>query len=216
MDEAGECAGAREELDRVIKRSGETYSSISRLIGRNPTYIQQFIRRGVPARLEEPDIRRIAHALGIDPESIGGLPNQPEPMVAPAESHRPNDFVRIASIDPRLTPTLAFHAQRAAELASGDIEALALVRVEGDAMVPSLTPGDELLIDRDDAAARLRDGLYALRVEGELMVKRLAINPSSRRVTVMSDNPAYPVWSAEDLDRLDIVGRVVWSGHRYL
>lgn len=214
MDEAG----AREALDRIIRRSGETYASVSRVLGRNPTYIQQYIRRGVPSRLEEKDVRTIARALGVTSETIGGLPESAEPIVGgPAEASRPMDYVRIEALSPRDDPpTLAFHHGRVTGLASNRIEALALIRIEGDAMLPAFAPGDELVVDRDDAAQRLRDGLYALRVEGELMVKRLAVHPASRRVTILSDNDAYPVWDSVDLARLDVVGRVVWAGRRFL
>src|SRR3546814_7222649 len=36
----------REELDRLIQQRRLGYSSISRMIGRNSSYIQQFIKRG--------------------------------------------------------------------------------------------------------------------------------------------------------------------------
>lgn len=213
MDEAG----AREALDRIIKRSGESYSSVSRLIGRNPAYIQQYIRRGVPSHLEEPDIRRIARALNVAPDLIGGLPNQREPTGLLQAMPSAHEVAAIESLSPRVrSPGLSFHSSYARELASGRVEALARHSVEGDSMAPTLSPGDELLIDRDDSAARLRDGLYALRIDGELIVKRLAINPATRKVTILSDNEAYPVWVAEDLALLDIVGRVVWASRRFL
>ena len=41
---------------------------------------------------------------------------------------------------------------------------------------------------------RLRDGIYVLRIDDALVVKRIALNPVGRRVTVQSDNPAYPDW----------------------
>ena len=61
-------------------------------------------------------------------------------------------------------------------------------------MAPTLNPGDDIMIDLDDCGERLRDGIYVLRAEDALVVKRLALNPIGRRVTVQSDNPAYPDW----------------------
>ena len=63
-------------------------------------------------------------------------------------------------------------------------------------------------------AGRLRDGLYVLRLDGMLLVKRLAISPAARRVSILSDNPAYPGWSDCDPAAVDVVGRVVWVGRR--
>jgi phage repressor protein C with HTH and peptisase S24 domain len=47
-----------------------------------------------------------------------------------------------------------------------------------------------------------------------LVVKRLALNPTRRRVTVQSDNPAYPDWPGCSLDDINCIGRVIWSGRR--
>ena len=50
----------RTALDALIRERGEDYSAISRLLGRNPAYIQQFIKRGSPRRLAEEDRVRLA------------------------------------------------------------------------------------------------------------------------------------------------------------
>ena len=44
-------------------------------------------------------------------------------------------------------------------------------------MAPTLNDGDDILVDRDDCGERLRDGIYVLRVDEALLVKRLAIHP---------------------------------------
>ena len=44
---------ARQVLERLCHERGQDYASLSRLIGRNSAYIQQFIRRGTPRRLPE-------------------------------------------------------------------------------------------------------------------------------------------------------------------
>ena len=61
-------------------------------------------------------------------------------------------------------------------------------------MAPTLGDGDDVLLDLRDAGDRLRDGIYVLRVDERLLVKRLAVHPMGRHVTVQSDNPAYPDW----------------------
>lgn len=45
----------RAALERLIEERGEDYAGLSRLIGRNPAYVQQFIKRGTPRRLAEED-----------------------------------------------------------------------------------------------------------------------------------------------------------------
>lgn len=46
---------ARTILDRLITEHNESYSRISALLGRNPAYIQQYIKRGSPAVLSAAD-----------------------------------------------------------------------------------------------------------------------------------------------------------------
>jgi phage repressor protein C with HTH and peptisase S24 domain len=46
-----------------------------------------------------------------------------------------------------------------------------------------------------------------------LMVKRLAKGPAGR-LSVLSDNPAYPGWPDVDGAAVTIIGRVVWAGRR--
>ena len=55
---------------------------------------------------------------------------------------------------------------------------LSIVRVEGDSMAPTLNAGDDILVDLGDAGERLRDGIYVLRIDDALVVKRLALNPT--------------------------------------
>jgi phage repressor protein C with HTH and peptisase S24 domain len=81
-------------------------------------------------------------------------------------------------------------------------------------MSPTLNPGDEILLDLGDCTDRLRDGIYVLRVDEALVVKRLALNPMGRRVTVQSDNPAYPDWPDCGMDEIQCIGRVIWAGRK--
>ena len=61
---------------------------------------------------------------------------------------------------------------------------------------------------------RLRDGIYVLRADDALVVKRLALHPAGQRVTVQSDNPAYPDWPDCDIGDLHCIGRVIWAGRK--
>ena len=62
----------REELDRLIIQGGYGYASISRLLGRNPSYIQQFIKRGSPKILDDDDRKTLACFFGVDEQTLGG------------------------------------------------------------------------------------------------------------------------------------------------
>eukprot|EP01042_Synura_sphagnicola_P024996 gene24996-32059_t len=62
----------RATLDELIRRRGCNYSSISRLLGRNVSYIQQYIRKGSPRYLDERDRQILAQFFGVDEAVLGG------------------------------------------------------------------------------------------------------------------------------------------------
>src|SRR3546814_1910347 len=81
-------------------------------------------------------------------------------------------------------------------------------------MAPTLSDGDDILVDGGDAAGRLRDGIYVLRMDDGLMVKRIARAPGPGRIAVISDNPQYRSWDDLPMAAVQLVGRVVWTGRR--
>jgi phage repressor protein C with HTH and peptisase S24 domain len=209
----------RDTLERLLKERGEDYVGISRLIGKNAAYIQQFIKRGTPRKLDEQDRRTIAGYLGVSEALLGGPPAR-----QPGDS---GEMVRIPRLDVGASAGhgaindseapvahIAFDPKWLRELCRGGTNQLSFIRVQGDSMSPTLADGDDILVDGGDGADRLRDGIYVLRREDTLMVKRLAINPFAARATISSDNPAYPEWRDCELSTLAIIGRVVWAGRR--
>src|SRR6185436_4707033 len=69
----------RAALERLIEERGEDYAGLSRLLGRNPAYVQQFIKRGTPRRLAEDDRRLLARYFGVGEALLGGLGAEPAP-----------------------------------------------------------------------------------------------------------------------------------------
>ena len=70
------------------------------------------------------------------------------------------------------------------------------------------------IVSKNHCHIDLTDGIYVLRADEALVVKRLALHPAGRRVTVQSDNPAYPDWPDCDIDDLQCIGRVIWAGRK--
>lgn len=91
---------------------------------------------------------------------------------------------------------------------------LALIDARGDSMSPTIESGDLLLLDTRKGGAK-SEGVYVINLAGALLVKRLRIKLSGT-VEVMSDNPKYSSESisGSELDRLVLVGRVVWHGRK--
>lgn len=93
---------------------------------------------------------------------------------------------------------------------------LYLIYVDGESMEPTLRSGDVILLDRR-ATKPDREGVYIMRMDGMLLVKRLQALPGAT-VKVSSDNPAYESFTVKlsEMEGQDfaILGRVVWSGRR--
>ena len=62
----------RAALARLIAENAEDFAGLSKLVGRNPTYIQQFIKRGSPKKLPETERGILARYFGVDESVLGG------------------------------------------------------------------------------------------------------------------------------------------------
>lgn len=91
---------------------------------------------------------------------------------------------------------------------------VSIVMVEGDAMEPTLLHGDEVFIQRYQANENPRDGIYVIRTDTQLLVRRIALEPARGRISVLTDNPTYPAWNGLARNAVQIVGKVVWIGRR--
>jgi phage repressor protein C with HTH and peptisase S24 domain len=206
----------RAALQRLIEERGEDYAGLSRLIGRNAAYMQQFIKRGSPRRLAEADRQRLAAYFGVSEELLGGPP-APAPVQAglfgiPRITAEASAGPGTLASEEAERGRIGFDPAWLRRMGASDPSKLSLIRVGGDSMAPTLAAGDEILVDAADGAARLRDGIYVLRIDETLMVKRLAPSPMRGRVAVSSDNQDYPSWPDCPLADLHIVGRVIWVG----
>lgn len=93
---------------------------------------------------------------------------------------------------------------------------LALIFVSGESMEPTLRPGDMALIVKQDGQP-VDDGIYVVRLEDALLVKRLQRLPGGR-LQVSSDNPAYKPFEIDlktQARDFAIIGKVVWAGKRF-
>ncbi len=91
---------------------------------------------------------------------------------------------------------------------------LRLLFADGESMEPSIRSGDILLVNVSDQRVRI-DGIYVLRLDGVLLVKRLQRLPGNV-IKVSSDNAVYGPYeiTADTLDDFAVIGPVVWVGKR--
>ncbi|MFM7350479.1 MAG: helix-turn-helix transcriptional regulator [Erythrobacter sp.] len=213
-------AGPRARLLKLSQDRGVSLAALSELLGRNPTYLQQFIRKGSPRKLEEQDRATLARFLGV---GEGELREAQENSYVNAPSRRETgEWVEVPRLDlgasagPGRVPggeaafdTFRFSRRWLEEQGLARAE-LSAIRVEGDSMEPLLNDGDEILVDRSPRP--FRDGIHVVRLGETLMVKRVA-SAGPGRVALLSQNLAYPPVEVA-ADEVAIIGRVVWKGGR--
>jgi hypothetical protein len=203
----------RQNLARLIADNGDDYARISRLIGRNPAYIQQFIKRGSPKKLGETERATLAQYFGVDERQLGAPDKQKGrgsglrlvPKLAIGASAGGGALYDQDS----LAGKVGFDEKWLRRMGV-DPAQLSLIQVQGESMIPTLHDGDDILVDSGASLSPLRDGIYVLRMDDVLMVKRISRGPSAQ-ISVLSDNPAYPDWIDIEQSQVNIIGRVIWS-----
>ncbi|HZV56858.1 MAG TPA: S24 family peptidase [Sphingobium sp.] len=208
---------ARANLDRLIRERGENYGAISRLLGRNAAYIQQFVKRGTPRKLDEADRQLLARYFNVEEALLGAVPTagagQRELCAVPRLALGASAGPGALDQDEQAAGAVAFDAHWLRAL-GGRPDMLSIIRVDGESMAPTLGDGDDIMVDRADGAERLRDGIYVLRMDDVLMVKRLALTPRRGYLSIRSDNPLFPDFEDVEPRAVTIVGRVIWTGRR--
>lgn len=166
--------------------------------------------------------KRKVTGTGASPPSVGSEPTvlregEPPPAFADyifvprydiAASAGPGAFNDVE----RVLDHMAFKVDFARRTLGADPRNLALITATGESMEPVIREGDLLLIDRTYDRIE-HDGIYAVVIEGTLMVKRVQ-KDSERLVRVLSANPGYPerVYEGEAAQRMIVAGRVRWIG----
>ena len=202
-------------LDLSVER-GTSLAALSALLGRNSSYLQQYVRKGSPRKLEEGDRKTLARYFGVAESELGG--GEEISFNIPLKSLRP-DWIDVPRLD--LDASAGPGAVALDEQAIGafrfsaawlrgqglDPRQLTAIAVAGDSMEPTLRDGDEILVDRTPRA--LRDGIHVVRVGDGLLVKRIDLSRPGR-IGLISDNSAYrPIELAPQ--EVTVIGRVVWK-----
>lgn len=204
----------RARLVELTEKSRTSLASLSAMLGRNPSYLQQFVRKGSPRKLEEADRRRLAEFFGVDEVELGA-----DPVMSSKREF--DDFVAVPrlALDASAGPgafsaeEISFDSSRFSRrwlremgLEGADLTA---IRVEGDSMEPLLRSGDEIFVDRNKRAG---EGVHVVRIGDVLHVKQIQASAPGR-IALISANEAYsPIELARE--EIEIIGRVVWKGGR--
>lgn len=204
----------RARLVELAEAGRTSLASLSAMLGRNPSYLQQFVRKGSPRKLEEADRRRLAEFFGVSEVELGADLDH-------ARASAPDEFITVPrlSLDASAGPG-AFSAEeisfdsfrfsrrwlREMGLEGADLTA---IRVEGDSMEPTLRSGDEIFVDRNK---RSGEGIHVVRIGDALHVKQVQASAPGRIALISSNDSYAPIDLARD--EVEVIGRVVWKGGR--
>lgn len=180
----------RQALTALAEAAGDSLAALSRLLRRNPAYLQQYVKRGSPRILPEAERRLLADHFGVDESLLGAPPSQAPSVVAV-----PWLAVR-ASAGPGALASTERHRRdvllersllREAGVAAPDAS---IIDARGDSMAPGILDGDRLLVDLASRRFNPAGRIFVVRFGDELLVKRLTLVDGI--MVASSDNPAYP------------------------
>lgn len=217
------------EIERRMRLLKLTPRQLSLESGLNETALKA-IRTGKSADPRYGTLRKIATRLGCTVADLTGdhataKPVRVAPPVRESIDYAGEAYSAVPAYDVRAAAGagamngdheepenfVLYRSQWLQRITRAPVETLAVIRVAGDSMWETLHDGDQVLVDRSIRSVG-RDGLYVLRLGDELQVKRVSRHPTSKLLTIRSDNPAYPTHGDIDPEGLDIAGRVIWLG----
>ena len=228
----------RLRLKELLRRSDLTLAGASLAIGRNRTYLQQYVDRGVPAVLGYRDSETLAELLGGDPVE---LRHETVPKRRSMKRHRPRPpaglpGAPVAAI-PEITVEVSAGAGALAEEFVSETarwhwpenmiryeggaapENLRILRVKGNSMEPEMREGDRVVVDvsrRLPATGEtfvLWDGNGLVVKHVEAVHGDVLNEDEPPRLRLISANPDYAPYACLAQD-VHILGTVLWVVRR--
>ncbi len=156
-------ANVREIIETRLKEMGIPLSSASKQIGKNGTYIQQFLRYNTPEKLPEDERIRLAALLGVD-EAMLRDPPPPANSRSNGASQRHENVVhppiQMFSAKPTMPVYASAEGGAGAMIVSTDaieyvvrphtLEAVTdayAILIDGESMIPAYEPGDKAWVN---------------------------------------------------------------------
>ncbi|MDE0101262.1 MAG: S24 family peptidase [Bryobacterales bacterium] len=228
----------RLRLKDLLRRNDLTLKAASLAIGRNRTYLQQYVDRGIPAVLGYRDSETLAGMLRCDPEELrhevtpkrrpmkrrpsripAGLPGAPVATI-------PEVTVEVSAgagtlAEEFVSETALWHwpENMIRHEAGAEPGNLRILRVRGNSMEPELGDGDRIVVDvsrRLPATGEtfvLWDGIGLVVKHVEVLHGDTADEDQPPRIRLISANPDYAPYSCLVQD-VHVLGRVLWVVRR--
>ena len=222
-------------LENTIKEKGFSLNALSLQLGKNSTYLFHFLKRNSPKRLDENTRRKLARILEVDEQSLCDFP-LPNTVIQDKLSTLTNffnfskqDHTQMVSIDvidmdgsnkgrfeqikKNIIGKEILSRELLAHYSSADPNNLMIFKVVGDAMSPSINPGDFVWVDLSYSIPS-SDGIYMISTNSDTIIRRIQINPFDNSADISSDNPSYKTINVKDIKSLNICGKICYLAHK--
>ena len=212
-------AGLRARLTQVIESFGSVVM-VAKAVGVSDNAIYKWLAgRGQPSVTNLVALARAAR-VSIEWLATGEESKQSAQAITRAVEHgdfifMPRNRIRFSSgregilRSDQVVDSIAFRAEWVKRRLSTDSRDLLLIEVVGDSMAPTVEDADLILADLAEPRFR-QDGIYLLRHDSGLAVKRIQRRPDGK-LLIRSDNPKY---EAMVVSTVNVIGRVIWTGGR--
>ena len=204
----------RKRILQAKDEYGLSVAEIARRAGLKYDNVRDLLRRPDSTTSVE-NATRIAKALGITEDAPLVRVEHEDPT--PEGSALIPVYEVFASAGPGAvvehephSHSLAFPPDYLRSITSVSPKFLAIISVKGDSMEPTLPHGSIVMLDMSKQSLGY-DGLFVIRIDDTLHVKRIGRSAQAGNVLIISDNPRH-----RDLDmpveRIEPVGKVLWYG----
>lgn len=186
-------------IKAVREAKGLTQREVARKLKTTSGVISRW--ENYPSRVNVPTLANLARVLDCSPADL-----LVEALNRPEASEETVVNIRDQSGDGHTCP---FDHEYLARLTDTSADALVMVTLATDEMLPTLAPGDSVMVDTT-VTKITGNGLYCLRIEDLAAIRRIAVHPVTRLVSVACDNPAYEILQDIRQENLQLIGRVIW------
>jgi len=207
-------------IGKRLREIGKTQKELADSMGITAEQLNITINNPKRRELQQSEIYKVANFLGYDLENflkyLSGetdeIPNIISEKVRDSSIKIPYMNVDASAGDGIYTDTEYIRSYLA--LSDGkyagqvpNIKSCNIITVSGDSMTPTFKDGEFVIVNTADTDI-VDDRVYVLVINGKRFIKRLYVNPVTKKITIKSDNPRHPTYEVDEVD-IHICGRVI-------
>lgn len=221
-----------EYLNHVVKKTGRKLSAIAKDAGVSSTTLTRPVNNpDHKYAVKLSTLQAVRSATGIDFAPFQSGDSRASPDASPPErvengEPHPNGSALVPVYDVHASAgggtvaeaeieaySLAFPPSYLKKLTNSSPTNLSIISVKGESMEPTLLDDDIVLLDTSKTNLSY-DGLFVLRFDDALHVKRVGRAPRKGHVMIISDNKdLYPPMEMPATE-VEPVGKVLWYGRK--